>query len=152
MEAFRLSRQKFAGALSGKGAAIRGARWNSVGIEIIYTASNRSLAMAEVAVHLTLATIPDDYMMLTIFIPDDTSMQKVDVGTLPDGWNAFPHPSTTQTIGDQFIGANKFCVLQIPSAVTQGDYNLLINPFHPQFASIKIIDTVKFPFDKRIFK
>ena len=48
MEAYRLSRTKFADTLSGKGAALKGARWNSIGVEIIYTAGNRSLAMAEV--------------------------------------------------------------------------------------------------------
>ncbi|MFM7585785.1 MAG: RES domain-containing protein [Bacteroidota bacterium] len=41
---------------------------------MIYTAQNRSLAMAEVAVHLTLATLTDDYMMLTIDIPDDIKL------------------------------------------------------------------------------
>ena len=152
MEAYRLSREKFAASLSGKGAALKGARWNSIGVELIYTASNRSLAMAEVAVHFTLATLPSDYMMTTIFIPDDISLQKLNVSDLPTDWNTFPHPSTTQTIGDQFIADNKFCILQIPSAVTQGDYNLLINPNHPDFKRIKIIATDKFPFDKRIFK
>jgi RES domain-containing protein len=152
MEAYRLSRKKFATTLSGKGAALKGARWNSVGVELIYTASNRSLAMAEVAVHFTLATIPGDYVMTTIFIPDDISLQKLNVSDLPADWNTFPHPSSTQTIGDQFVAHNKFCVLQIPSAVTQGDYNLLINPNHPDFRRIKIIATAKFPFDKRIFK
>ena len=44
MEAYRLCREKFSSNLSGIGAAIKGARWNSIGIEIIYTASNRSLA------------------------------------------------------------------------------------------------------------
>jgi RES domain-containing protein len=152
MEAFRLSRQRFADTLSGKGAAIKGARWNSTGIELIYTASNRSLAMAEVAVHLTLATLPDDYVMLTVYIPDDISLQKINTPSLPEDWNSYPIPSLTQTIGDQFIRDLKHCVLQVPSAVTQGDYNLLINPFHPEFGGIKIIDSVKFPFDKRIFK
>jgi len=61
MKVYRLSRLRYAGFLSGKGAAIRGARWNSVGTEMIYTAQNRSLAMAEVVVHLTLGTLPDDY-------------------------------------------------------------------------------------------
>jgi len=70
MEVFRLSREKFASILSGKGAAIKGARWNSMGVELIYCASNRSLAMAEVAVHFSLATLPNDFVMLTIFIPD----------------------------------------------------------------------------------
>jgi RES domain-containing protein len=78
MEAYRLSREMYASTLSGKGAAIKGARWNSIGVEMIYTASNRSLAMAEVAVHFTLATLPSDYMMITIFIPDDISLSKVE--------------------------------------------------------------------------
>jgi len=152
MEAYRLSREKFAATLSGKGAALKGARWNSIGLELLYTASNRSLAMAEVAVHFTLATIPGDYRMITIFIPDDISIQKLNIADLPTNWNTFPHPSTTQTIGDEFVADNKFCVLQIPSAVTQGDYNLLINPNHQDVKQIKIIAIEKFPFDKRIFK
>lgn len=152
MEAYRLSRAVYASTLSGKGAALKGARWNSIGVEIIYTASNRSLAMAEVAVHFTLATLPTDYMMVTIHIPDDISLQKLNTTDLPINWNTFPHPISTQAIGDKFIADNKYCILQIPSSVTQGDYNLLINPNHPDFARIQIIKTEKFPFDKRIFK
>lgn len=152
MEVYRLSREKFARELNGKGAALKGARWNSIGVELVYTALNRSLAMAEVAVHLTLATLPDDYMMSTIFIPGDISLKKINVKDLPPNWNAFPHPTTTQIIGDRFVTANKHCILQIPSAVTAGDFNLLINPRHPEFKKIKIVKTEKFPFDKRIFK
>ena len=55
-------------------------------------------------------------------------------------------------MGDKFVGENKYCVLQIPSSVTSGDYNYLINPTHPDFHKLKIIDTVNFPFDQRIFK
>ncbi|MFP5041350.1 RES family NAD+ phosphorylase [Parasediminibacterium sp. JCM 36343] len=152
MEAYRLSKKIYASTLSGKGAAIKGARWNSIGVEIIYTAINRSLAMAEIAVHFSLAALPSDYMMVTIYVPDDISLLKLIPTDLPTDWNAFPHPSATQAIGDQFIGDNKYCVLQIPSAVTQGDYNLLINPNHPDFIRIKIISIENFPFDKRIFK
>lgn len=152
MEAFRLSRKKYAAPLSGKGAAIKGARWNSIGVELIYTASNRSLAMAEVAVHLTLATVPNDYVMLTIHLPDNVSTQKLTEKDLPVDWNSFPHPVSTQAIGDRFVADNKHCVLQIPSSVTRGDYNLLINPHHSEFPKIKILEIEKFPFDKRIFK
>lgn len=82
MEVYWLSREKFSSALSGKGAAIKGARWNSVGVEIIYTTSNRFLSMAEVAVHFTLATLPGDYMMRSIFISDDVSLQKLKITQL----------------------------------------------------------------------
>ena len=152
MQVYRLSREKFANTLSGKGAAIKGARWNSAGVEIIYTASNRSLAMAEVAVHFTLATLPIDYMMTTIFIPDDIPLQRLQLTDLPKDWNAFPHPQNTQSIGDTFINNNKYCILEIPSAVTKGDFNILINPNHIAFKRIKILSNEKFPFDKRIFK
>jgi len=152
MEVYRLSREKFSSPLSGVGAAIKGARWNSVGIEMIYTAANRSLAMAEVAVHFSVSTIPEDYVMITIFIPDDISMKKIEFSELPPNWNSFPHSQSTQVIGDKFILENRYCVLQIPSSVTQGDYNLLINPNHTEFKRIKIIDITRFTFDQRLFK
>ncbi|HSO85667.1 MAG TPA: RES family NAD+ phosphorylase [Draconibacterium sp.] len=152
MEVYRLSREKFSSPLSGVGAAIKGARWNSVGIEMIYTAANRSLAMAEVAVHFPISTIPEDYVMITIFIPDDISMKKIEFSELPPNWNSFPHSQSTQVIGDKFILENRYCVLQIPSSVTQGDYNLLINPNHTEFKRIKIIDITRFTFDQRLFK
>ena len=152
MEVFRLSAGKWSKSLSGKGAALKGARWNSAGTEIIYTSSNRSLAMAEVAVHLTLATLPGDYMMITIFIPDDTSIKVVQEKDLPEDWNSFPHGSATRVFGDDFINENKYCLLKTPSAVTKGDFNILINPAHPEFKKIKIISIEPFPFDYRIFK
>jgi len=152
MEVFRLSREKFSSPLSGVGAAVKGARWNSVGIEMIYTAANRSLAMAEVAVHFSISTIPEYYVMITIYIPDNISMKKIDVAELPPNWNSFPHPQSTQVFGDKFILENRYCVLQIPSSVTQGDYNLLINPNHSEFNRISIINIRKFSFDQRLFK
>ena len=56
------------------------------------------------------------------------------------------------SIDDNFVSENRYCVLQIPSAVTHGDYNLLINPHHADFKRIKILAKDKFPFYKRIFK
>jgi RES domain-containing protein len=152
MEVYRLARKKFSAKLSGKGAALKGARWNSPGVEIIYTASNKSLTMAEVAVHFTLATLPSDYMMITIIIPDNVPIKVVQEKELPKNWNSFPYRISTQKFGDEFIFENKYCLLKIPSAITKGDFNILINPYHPEFKRIKIIYMEQFPFDKRIFK
>jgi len=151
MKVYRLSRLRYAGFLSGKGAAIRGARWNSVGTEMIYTAQNRSLAMAEVAVHLTLGTLPDDYVMITIEIPDDIKIGSIGNEVLPPDWNNFPHPVSTQKIGDAFVFENNFCAVMVPSVVTKGDFNILINPKHSDFERIEVLEVEAFPFDKRIF-
>lgn len=152
MQVFRLSRERYAHELSGYGSSINGERWNSKGVEMVYTAMNRSLAMAEVAVHLSLASLPLDFMMLTIEIPDLLSIETVLQDKLPAGWNLFPHNRSTQHIGDEFIRNNLHCILKVPSVVTKGDFNFLINPFHKDFKKIKIIDTQPFPFDNRLFK
>ncbi len=151
MELYRLSREKFASTLSGKGAALKGARWNSIGVELIYTASNRSLVMAEVAVHFTLATLPDDYMMMLISVPDDMELKEVSETDLPTNWKDFPHPASTLKFGDDFVSENRYCLLKVPSVVTKGDFNFLINPNHKEFNGIGILQVEKFPFDKRIF-
>lgn len=151
MEVFRLARKQYAGKLSGMGAALWGARWNSVGVELIYTACNRSLAMAEVAVHLSLATLPKDFQMVTIDIPDDIKLLQLEVNDLPNKWNAFPHLSSSQIIGDQFVREGAFCLLRLPSVVTKGDYNVLINPYHVDFKRIRVVGVEAFPFDQRIF-
>jgi len=152
MEVFRLSRAKYADQLSGFGASLKGARWNSRGTEIIYTALNRSLAMAEVAVHFSLYMLPRDFRMLTIHVPDDLAILHLPSSDLPVNWNSFPYSSLTQKFGDEFINQNKFTLLKVPSAVTKGDFNLLINPFHPQFDRIFIVENEPFPFDNRIFR
>jgi len=151
MQVFRLSREKYAEKLSGIGAALKGARWNSPGTEIIYTAANRSLAMAEVAVHFTIATLPSDYSMMTINIPSSVKIKKFNLKNLPRHWNRFPYSTKTQYIGDDFVRENKYAVLKLPSVVTLGDYNYLINPRHPQFTKINITKREQFPFDDRLF-
>jgi RES domain-containing protein len=151
MEVFRLTRKKYSNTLSGVGASIHGARWNSPGFEIIYTSSNRALAMAEVAVHLSIDTLPEDFVMLTIEIPVDMMMLKSDPQPLSTDWNIFPYTSKTQIIGDEFIVKGEYYLLQVPSAVVKGEHNLLINPKHPDFSRIKIAKVEEFTFDRRLF-
>jgi RES domain-containing protein len=151
MEVFRLQNKKYPIVLSGKGASIIGARWNSKGTEIIYTAQSRALAMAEVAVHLTVATLPSRFCMITIFIPDEVSILTLDVKILHKDWNVFPENIQTQKIGDELIRNKEYALIKVPSAVVKGEFNYLINPHHKDFEQIKIIQQEDFPFDKRIF-
>jgi len=152
MKVFRLSRKKYSKELSGKGASLSGNRWNSKGTEIIYCASSRALAMAEVAVHLNLALIPNDYLMIEINIPDSIDIKHIEISKFPPDWDLFPHILPTQKIGDEFINENKYCVIKVASAVVKGDVNFLINPYHKDFKLIEIKNSYSFPFDKRFFK
>lgn len=151
MEVFRLQNKKYPVVLSGKSASLIGARWNSKGTEVIYTAQNRALAMAEVAVHLTLATLPSNFCMITVFIPNDIPIFTLNPDILHKDWNVFPENVQTQKLGDALIRENEFALIRVPSAVVKGEFNFLINPNHKDFKRIKITQQEDFPFDKRIF-
>lgn len=152
MQVFRLIRKKYGIELSGKGAALSGNRWNSKGTELIYCADSRALAMAEVSVHLSLSILPKDYVMVEIDIPSNISIANLSKEDLPNNWSSFPHFLNTQQIGDAFVVERKNCVLKVPYAVVPGDFNFLINPYHPDFSAIRIVAQEDFPFDSRLFR
>lgn len=152
MRLFRLSRKKHTNPLSGRGAALAGGRWNSAGVEVLYTASNRSLAMAEVLVHFSLAIIPSDFQMIELEILGEHSFKTIDEKKLPALWNMFPPLFSTQNVGDTFVNEGSDLLLKVPSAVVKGDFNWLINPKHPDFNAVKLISQEDFPFDQRLFK
>lgn len=152
MIVYRLTTRKYANDLSGTGASIFGYRWNSKGIHVIYTASSRALAMAEVWVHLPVGLTPVDYVMLEIDIPSLITIDSIDTSRLSSDWNDFPHRDETKELGDEFFCSGSGCVLKVPSAVVKGDYNFLINPKHSDMKFIKIVGIMEFPFDKRMLK
>lgn len=151
MIVFRLSRNKFKNDLSGKGAELAGGRWNSKGIPMLYTSESIALCTVEIAVHMPLGIIPLDYFLVKIELPDFAELPEVKVEDLPEAWKSFPHANLTQEIGDNFILEEKHSVLKVPSATVQGTYNYLINPRHPMFKKVRIVDVVPFEFDKRLF-
>ena len=71
MIVFRLSKQMYADDLSGKGAEISGGRWNSRSRAMLYTSQSVALCVTEIAVHVTLGIIPENYVMINIEIPDN---------------------------------------------------------------------------------
>jgi RES domain-containing protein len=152
MKVFRLAKEKYKSDLSGKGAEIAGGRWNSKGTALLYTSNSRALCMAEVLVHQLAGFPPENYWMLSIEVPDNLSIETIDVKNLPSNWRDFPHPPTLKAIGDAFVRAGTHPGLLVPSAVVAGDFNLLLNPHHPEFATVKIQDIVPFEFDERLLK
>ncbi len=152
MIVFRLANKKYSKDLSGIGAEITGGRWNYKGTRVLYTSDSRALCMAEVAVHTPVGVMPKDYYLITIEIPDYGHVSFLDLKTLPENWRKFPYSKETQELGDKFINEGKYLYFKVPSAVVQGDYNILINPFHEDFDKVKIIKTEKFSFDERLFR
>ena len=151
MKTYRLAKQDYAADFSGKGAELTGGRWNSKGTAMVYTSQSRALCLAEIAVHVPVGIVPLNYFLTEIEFPDNIEFISVSEESLPSGWNSFPHSQFTQELGDDFIATNKSLIMKVPSAVVQGDFNFLINPKHPDFGFIRIIQIEPFSFDKRLF-
>ncbi|MFZ6050550.1 RES family NAD+ phosphorylase [Halocola ammonii] len=150
MRGFRLSRKKYARKLDGQDAARSNNRWNSKGTAVVYTAESRALAMAEVLFHLSLNHLSSTFQMVEIEIPDSVSVREISLKDPGRDWSENPPMPSSQKIGDDFIQCGDTCVLRVPSAVVPGDFNLLINPNHPEMKKIKVVEISDSPFDSRL--
>lgn len=151
MIVYRLSKKEFVNDISGRGAEISGGRWNEKGIPALYTASSRALAALEVAVHIPLGIMPVEYYMVEIELPDNSEILRIKIAGLPAKWNRNPITTATQHLGTEFLRANKYLIIQVPSASVAGDHNYVINPNHADFKTVKVLLAEPFEFDSRLF-
>jgi len=151
MKVYRLCKSKHAMDLSGHGAKLSGGRLNSRGITAIYTSGSVALCTAEIAVHIPLAMMPANYVLVTYKIPEK-AITSVHISNLPERWNSYPHSKKSQQIGDKFLLQKEYLILQVPSAVVPQESNFLINPNHEKITDIQILDVEPYNFDVRLFK
>jgi len=147
MLAYRIVLAKYAGKLVASG---RAARWNPNEVEMIYTASSRSLACLENVVHRNQVGLSQLFSILTIECPEHIKIKPISLDDLPENWADFSQMTKTQSIGEKWIRENETAILQVPSSIVNEEVNYLINPNHPDFSAIKLIKTQPFVFDDRI--
>ncbi len=147
MQVFRIALAKYAKTLIASG---RAARWNPNDIEMIYAAGSRSLACLENVVHRNQIGLNQAFQVMTIEIPDDIRVVSADMKKLPADWISYENMPLTQQVGETWIEEGKSAIFKVPSSIIMAEYNYLINPFHPDFKSIKLLKSEPFVFDRRI--
>ena len=151
MRVYRISRPEYvATALLGNGAALAPGRWNSRGVRLAYTASSVSLAMLEILVHVNREDVPDGRRMLAYEIPDE-ALAELPPNRWPRGWDKLPYSDAVRKVGDGFVRDGRHLALRVPSAVARGEFNVLVNPAHPQFGQIRLLADDPLALDPRLF-
>jgi len=145
---FRIANSKHADDLSGEGAYLFGGRWNSEGVRMLYTSESSSLSILEVLAYVSNKTFVTKEIV-TIKIPDD-SLREVTLDSLDEGWNNIPASEYTKHIGDAWVKSKESLALIVPSAINPRERNILINPLHPLFSEVKILEKEEFSFDRRL--
>ena len=151
MKVYRIIAEKHSGVLKASGYA---ARWNSAGVEVIYTASSAALACLESVVHRDYLELKLKFALVTIEIPEALNIKQVRKSELVNGWNDFGEDAymICRKAGDNWIKVSKSAVLKVPSVIVKSEFNYLLNPNHPEINKIKIVNTEPFLFDPRIIR
>ena len=136
-------------AFDGEGARLYGGRWNSPGTRMVYVAGSVSLAVLEVLVHLGDVGVLTSYSLCAVEF-EDGLIEPLDRSKLPADWRSYPAPPGSREIGDAWVKGGSSVILEVPSAVVERESNYLINPAHPDFASVNVGEPEPFEFDSRL--
>ncbi len=150
MVVHRLTKKKYAhDSLGGAGGLMVGGRWHHKGVRIVYCAQSLSLASLEFFVHFELLSKAVALVAVEIELPD-TLVEDLPVASLPSDWDAMPPISGTADIGTDWVMGGRSVALRVPSVLTAGEYNVLINPAHRDSKRIRVRRSVDCVYDRRI--
>lgn len=141
-----------AGEFAGSGAKLTGGRWNRPGNAVLYCAENPSLACLETIVQLGAGGLPLKRYLVAIDIADRhwAAREERRAEDLPVGWDALPPGKLSLDYGDRWLAQKRSLVLAVPSAIVPEDRVVLINPLHPDAASVKATKLRRWLYDERV--
>jgi len=152
MVVHRLAKKKYAhDPLGGAGALLVGGRWHHKGLRIVYCAQTLSLASLEFFVHFEVLHKAIGLVAIGIELPDPL-VEDLPAASLPADWDATPPTAATAEIGTEWIKSGRSTALRVPSVLTRGEFNVLINPAHADFKRVHVASLADYKYDTRMWK
>lgn len=146
MHLYRIAKKAYIEDLSGLGSRLYGGRWNEKGYSAIYTSSSLSLCMCETLVHCDKSIIPQNMFFAEMEIPDEL---------ISDSFFEIPDGEETSIAGTKWLKEKSSVAIKVRSVILpaeyEKDFNVILNPEHPDFNQLKIKTVVGCPFDLRLF-
>lgn len=122
---------------------------------MVYTSTSLSLAAVEFFVHIEIGTEPADLVSVRAELPvEESTLRKGGerlLANLPDDWRRLHHPALRK-MGEDWVAEGRTLAMMVPSVVIDGEWNVLINPAHPDAERIYLGDPKPFQFDRRMFQ
>lgn len=125
------------------GSLLKPGRWNPEGVPILYCSTTLALACLEILVHLSPRQIPLDYVYSSAEIPptDHAYFRK----SLFDEY-------VTRSYGRSWVVSKAALAVLVPSVIIPTEWNVLLNPTHADYASVRWDSPEAFAFDSRLLK
>ena len=79
---------------------------------------------------------------MLIELPATLTTETLDVASLNDDWYTTDNYRYCQEIGNKWLNDQRFAVLKVPSVIIKKENNYLINPHHPDFKKVVVLNNV----------
>jgi RES domain-containing protein len=139
-------------AFDGEGARRYGSRWTPRGAAAVFASATLSLAALERFVHTDADLDREDLVAIGLDIDQDIAIESVAVADLPADWRTYPAPPALALIGERWLRDSRTAVLSVPSVVIPHERNFILNPAHPEFATLVFGPSEPFSFDPRMWQ
>jgi RES domain-containing protein len=131
-----------------RGSILYPGRWNTSQSPVIYAAENFATAMLEKLAHGKGAMPPNQHA-IEITCPAGLSYEIVTKDKLR-GWDR-PEPDVSCRFGERWVNDARSAILIAPSFVARVERNIIINPVHPEFGTIRYALPEPVYWDTRLF-
>ena len=140
--------------LTGEGSKITEGRWSEKGVRVVYASETRALACMETVVHLNAGGLPLNRYLVAVSIPDAVWARgkRESASSLPVGWDAEPAGRASIIFGTTWLRSGSSALLIVPSVIVVEEFNILINPRHPDSPVIAATKIRKWLYDSRLTK
>jgi RES domain-containing protein len=141
---YRVTPPAFAGNLSGGGARRHGGRWNPAGVPVLYTSNSTALCLLEILVNVKTAYLPNLNRVL-IEIPEKL--------VCPEDPVFLAGIDQAREYGLRWLAEEQWLGLKVASSVLSGSpdgFNVILNPAHPDFREIRILENAPLSVDQRL--
>jgi RES domain-containing protein len=144
MLAWRIAKPGDIDDLSGAGAALFGGRWNHPERFALYLGlSPAGCALDPFILAGHVPRLP--LKLMTLRLPDDPGLYLEPCrAELPTGWDALPADSPGMDFGSRWLDRGEQLGLILPSVAMEQARCLLINPAHPAFNRIEVVQVEDF--------
>lgn len=154
MRCWRITRDnEFALDRTAKKSAENGGRWNPKGTPILYAGSTRALSALEYFCYLPPRLVPHDLVFVEVEVDDTVPAEIYPPSALPPGWDAPGRPQAAADFGSEWATTpGRSLVMMVPSVIIKDEFNVLVNPRHPEASKFTINAPRPFHYDARMFK
>lgn len=114
---------------------------------MVYLASSLALAVLETRVHLEVTATEQPYVALEVEFPDEGVRHLAE--PLLGGWRG--DLELTRGLGSAWLEEGSSPVLAVPSVIVPVESIYLLNPLHPEAGAVRVVRSVDFEWDERLF-